>query len=373
MTRTTIFKLLRGGNLPLLLAVQAWIATPMYRGAFLTAASAHGLLRALAEQPRSAEEVAALLRPGANVEPLRAWLDLGVRLGELKKTRRGYALRGFFAKGLARVKNDAIAAALEEVTRFHHEVLLGAPALFTEGRRLSLADQDGALIARSTRVIEPFVEEAVDAFIPKSGPQRLLEVGCGTGVYVRHALARNPRVTAVALELQAEVADLARRNFDAWGLGDRVEVVHGDLRALEFQPQFDRITLHNNIYYFPVEERVRVLARVRRFLAPGGQVLITTACRGGNVGLEVLNLWFASADCGGRLPDAEEMLRQLRDAGFESPRALRLIPGDQYYAFRAANGERALASDEPPSAPRVRRRSETTTAPAIASMEAAGE
>jgi SAM-dependent methyltransferase len=371
MTLDTIRKLLRRGNLPLLLAVQGWIATPIYRGAFLSAASAHGVLRALAERPRSVEDVAALLgRRGADVEPLRAWLDVGVRLGELARTPRGYALRGFFAKCLARPEHDAIAAALEEVTRFHHAVLAGAPSLFAQGRRLSLADQDGALIARSTRVIEPFVEEAVDSFVPRDRALRLLEVGCGTGVYVRHALARNPRVTAIAIELQEEVAALARRNFESWGIADRVEVVHGDLRAMDFEPQFDRITFHNNVYYFPVEERTRVLARARRFLAPRGEVLVTTACRGGNLGLEVLNLWFASADCGGRLPDVAEMIAQLRDAGFEAPRAKALIPGDRYYAFVASRGDAPTRTEEPA---RARAAVANPTRREMAALDAAGE
>ena len=37
------------------------------------------------------------------------------------------------------------------------------------------------------------------------------------------------------------------------------------------EPAFDLATLHNNIYYFPVAERVSLLRHVRGFLRPGGR------------------------------------------------------------------------------------------------------
>lgn len=341
MTLRTLMALVASGQMPALLGMTQRLVKPFYRASFLSAAASHGVLKHLAEQPRSIDDVAWLLAPGTrDGAALEAWLQLGVRLGDLERSPRGgYTLRSRFAKWLANPKNDAVAAALEEVVRYHHDVLVEAPALFKAGRRLSLDDQDGALIARSTRVIEPFVREAIDWVLRPHGDEsmRLLEIGCGTGVYVRHAAERNPWLTAHALELQEDVAALARKNFASWGLDGRTVVEHADVRSVELSPTFDIATLHNNIYYFPVEKRVALLSRVRSFLRPGGVLLITTACQGGNLGLEVLNLWFASADCGGRLPSADEMQGQLRAAGFDDVRARRLIPGDGYYAFQGTN------------------------------------
>ena len=55
----------------------------------------------------------------------------------------------------------------------------------------------------------------------------LLEIGCGSAVYIRPAAARNPELIAVGLGLPPEVAAMARGNL---------------------------ASLHNNIYYFPVDE-----------------------------------------------------------------------------------------------------------------------
>ena len=49
-----------------------------------------------------------------------------------------------------------------------------------------------------------------------------------------------------------------------WGLEGRVKVEDGDFRAKATGELFDIGTLYNNIYYFPVEERVALFERIFR-------------------------------------------------------------------------------------------------------------
>jgi len=84
----------------------------------------------------------------------------------------------------------------------------------------------------------------------------------------------------------------------------RIEV--GDIRDRATDEAFDIVTLYNNIYYFPVEERVPLLRHVGTFLKADGMLLVTTCCQGGSVGVEALNLWGAATATGGRLPSVEE-------------------------------------------------------------------
>ncbi|RKS79660.1 methyltransferase family protein [Actinomadura pelletieri DSM 43383] len=333
MNVATLAKLARSRQVPLLASLARGLVTPVYRASFLAAAAGNGVLQRLAVRPCDLDTLANALDVREDRDVLRAWLDIGVRLGELGFDDGCYKLRGRAAKALGRSRNDAIAAALEEVTRFHLPVLLEAPAIARGGKRLTLRDQDGAVIARSTQVVRPFVEEAVDLVVERHEPRRLLEVGCGSGVYARHAALLNPRLTALAIDLQDDVAAEAAANMAAWGLADRVDVRRADVRDLDMEPVFDLVTMHNNIYYFPTDERVKVLERVRSLLAPGGRLLLTTPCRGGPVGMEVLDLWFSCADFGGPLPDAAELVDQLQSAGFTSVRERRLIPGGEFRAF----------------------------------------
>jgi SAM-dependent methyltransferase len=125
--------------------------------------------------------------------------------------------------------------------------------------------------------------------IPKSGAIRLLEVGCGSACYIYYAATRNPTLHALRIELQPEVAQIARSNIQQWSLGDRVAIEVDDIRDRTPVPEFDLVTLYN-IYYFPFDERVSLLIHLKKFIKPDGFLLLRTSCQGGNLGFEVLNL-----------------------------------------------------------------------------------
>lgn len=337
----TLAKVARDRQIHLLLSLSRKLVSPLYRASFLGAAVDSGLLRLLAAGSRDLAAVAEELGVSGDTRRLRVWLDVGVRLGELDRREDRYALRSRLARALAKPENDAIAGALQEVVHFHFPVLRDAPRMVRENRRFSLSDQDGEIIARSSLVVRPFIEEAVARTLDRDRPVRLLEIGCGSGLYVRHAASLNPELTALAVDLQPEVAEQAAANMAAWGLSGRVETRQGDLRKLDLDETFDLVTLHNNIYYFPEADRVDVLERARSLVAPGGRLLLTTSCQGGSPGLEVLNLWFEYADFGGPLPHEHELVEQMTRAGFTGVSASRIIPGEQ---FRAFTGTRAPAA-----------------------------
>src|SRR5512137_1723500 len=77
-------------------------------------------------------------------------------------------------------------------------------------------------------------------FIRTREGDEALEIGTGSGV-VALLLSVKPFRRITALEIQAGLADLARRNVDLNGLGGRVEVVEADLRRYEPGRTFDLI------------------------------------------------------------------------------------------------------------------------------------
>lgn len=333
MKLKTLMALFQKGRLPLIWRL-AGLLTPFYRGGFVSAAASAGLLPLLAGGPLPLPQIAAGLKLGPEAhEALAAWLEVGVRLGELEAGPEGYSLRGRLARRLADPEHDSALAFLEEALTLHYDLIRRTPSLLRENRRFTLADQDGELIARSSRIMEPLVYEAIDLAVPRRGPVRLLEVGCGSGTYMKYAAQRNPQLTALGVELQPEVADAARRNLAAWQLGERVTVEAGDIRGFKPAPEFDVVTLHNNIYYFPWESRPGLLTFLRGFLKPGGRLLITTGCRGGSAIMALLNLWGAATQGCGRLPTPAEMVEHLKRGGFTEVQARRLYPGEAYYAF----------------------------------------
>ncbi|HEX6822478.1 MAG TPA: class I SAM-dependent methyltransferase [Candidatus Sulfotelmatobacter sp.] len=336
MSIKPLFKLMRNHQLLALTGSKA-LLKPFYQLNYLVAAKESGVLELLVNAPKSFEQLAEVYcRDEKAREALGAWLALGVRLGYLRLDGRGYALKGL-AKRLALPQNDAAIALLQEASGLHSKLISQTLRKLRNGKLWKLEDQDGEIVARSSRIMEAFQTEAIDRFFPSSGIASLLEIGCGSGFYIKYAADRNPSLTAVGLELQPTVAEAARRNISEWGLAGRVRIEAGDIWLKAPDECFSMVTLYNNIYYFPVEGRVSLLEHVRRFIKPGGFLLLITCCQGGSLAVEVLNLWGAATLSGGRLPNKKELVSQLRQSGFQNVQTVRLAPGEELFAFQARN------------------------------------
>ncbi|NOX86728.1 MAG: methyltransferase domain-containing protein, partial [Chlorobi bacterium] len=310
-----IVDLLKTRQLFLLFKLSKFL-TPFYRLSYISSLFTNGYLQLLAEKPMTFEELAE--KQGIdknNADALKAWLQTGIRINELALSGGKYSLKGLSAR-LSRQDNDALFAIVQEIVSLHHKLILDTPAKIKKGELWTLDDQDGDVIARSSRIAEPFQKEVISKEFPDAGSARLLEIGCGSGIYIRYAAAKNPDLTAVGVELQASVAEMARQNMDKWNLQDRVQIESGDIRSKKYDSEFDIVTLYNNIYYFPVSERVDLLKHLLGFLKPGGKLVLTTACQGGQPLTELLNLWGASTEGCGRLPGKDEMISQMQEAGF---------------------------------------------------------
>jgi len=337
MSFKPFFRLWREGQLSALVGATGELKS-FYKLTYLAAAGEAGLLSRLASGPATFDALAEFFSVNARGrEPLEAWLQMGVRLKLLSLGPRGYELCGL-AKKLALPENDPVLAMVEEVVELHHKLITGTIPKLRAGELWSLADQNGEMIARSSRILEAFQAEIIRSTFPARGALRLLEIGCGSGIYLRYAADRNPSLTALGLELQPAVAEMAWTNLRGWGFENRVKVETGDIRKKAPDEPFDIATLYNNIYYFPVEERVKLLAHIGSFLKPRGFLLLTTLCQGGSLGAEALNLWGAATSGAGRLPAEDEMVRQLREAGYSTVKTKNLLPGDRFVAFQAFRG-----------------------------------
>lgn len=340
MSIKAFLKLMKNHQLLALMGCNA-LLKPFYQLNYLVAAKECGLFELLLDSPKGFEQLAAVYCTNDKArEALEAWLGLGVRLGYLGLDSRGYALKGL-AKKLALPQNDAALALLQEAAGLHSNLISQTVRKLRNGEFWNLEDQDGEIIARSSRIMEAFQMEAIDRFFPASGVASLLEIGCGSGVYIKYAANRNPSLVALGLELQANVADVARRNISEWGLQERVRIEVGDIRLKAPNESFSIVTLYNNIYYFPVESRVSLLQHIKQFIKPGGFLLVITCSQGGSLAVEVLNLWGAATLTGGRLPSRHELIDQMHRAGFQDVQTIRLIPGEELFAFKALPGENA--------------------------------
>jgi 4-hydroxy-2,2'-bipyrrole-5-carbaldehyde O-methyltransferase len=334
MKLKTLMAMIRDGRFFLMLKLTK-ISETFYRACFISSGLREGIFDRLRQGPLSLEKLNTELGFKLGPQTLEAWLELGVKLGELKHEADGYALGSRFSRKVVSPFYDPQRAFLEEIVHLHHTLLTESPTRLQQGRKFTWSDTDGKLIARSSRVLEPFILDTMDQWVPRTGECDLLEVGCGSGVYIRYACRLNPLLKAVGLEMQPEVSSFALKNIRDWQLVNRVAIETADILNYQSSVKFDLIALHNNIYYFPEDQRVDLLRRLKSFLKPGGRLIVTTGCRNGGIIMRVLNLWSVMTEGAGALPLPDELYAALVQAGFQNIRMKNLMVGEKYYQFVA--------------------------------------
>ncbi len=144
---------------------------------------------------------------------------------------------------------------------------------------------------------------------------RLLDVGCGWGPLVVHAV-RHRGVEAVGLVRSAERADVVRRRLAAAGVADRAEIRLGDVDAVEDGP-FDAVAAIESVEHVDEGELVSYFAHVQQLLRPGGRLALQAMTL--RPGVDTPGPTFMSAYVmpRGPLPPIGTVTGALEDAGLE--------------------------------------------------------
>lgn len=195
-----------------------------------------GLLRRDGDRYVNAPDAQAFLTGRGPID-LRPWATFWNRISYPAWTQLGAALRSGASVGSV---HDAMSA--EEAEIFSKGV-----EGFTRGAALAFAD--GYDLARHVRVID---------------------VGGGTGSFLRHVLGRHPRLAATLFELPSTAA-VARK-----ALADlpAVSVVEGDALAGDLPGGHDLAIVANLVHYFGPDKNRALLASIRRAIAPRGRIAL---------------------------------------------------------------------------------------------------
>jgi cyclopropane-fatty-acyl-phospholipid synthase len=102
--------------------------------------------------------------------------------------------------------------------------------------------------------------------------ERLLDIGCGWGGLIRHAVSRYG-VEAVGITLSPAQAALASRRIAEEGLADRCRVELRDYRDVGDQPAFDKVASVGMVEHVGRAKLTDYFAKVFQVLRPGGLFL----------------------------------------------------------------------------------------------------
>ncbi|ACY17075.1 methyltransferase domain-containing protein [Haliangium ochraceum] len=146
------------------------------------------------------------------------------------------------------------------------------------------------LTPQATRAEALFVAEALGV---KPGA-RLLDIGCGYGRHAMELAAHGYQIVALdySLPLLLRGADEAQRR------GLNINFVHGDMRDLAFDGQFDGVyCLFSTFGYFDEETNRSTLEGMARALQPGGRMVLDILNRDYLIGDLPTRVWWEGDGC----------------------------------------------------------------------------
>jgi ubiquinone/menaquinone biosynthesis C-methylase UbiE len=120
-----------------------------------------------------------------------------------------------------------------------------------------------------------YIAASVEQTLKRAHPlqdERVLDVGCGTGVLLERIVDRFPDAQATGVDLSPAMVAQARRR-----LPPQVTLEVADAEALPFPASsFDFVLSLSSFHFWP--DPRRALAELRRVLRPGGRTVITDWC-----------------------------------------------------------------------------------------------
>jgi predicted O-methyltransferase YrrM len=130
-------------------------------------------------------------------------------------------------------------------------------------RRLTLA------LAGRARIVAPVLAERYSL----ADSKLLLDVGGGTGLYSIGLLKKNPNLRAIVWD-RPEVLKVAAEMADRFGVGDRLQLVAGDMFADAAPSGCDVVLLSNILHDWDKPQCQQLLDRCAAALPAGGKLLI---------------------------------------------------------------------------------------------------
>ncbi|MEM6709604.1 MAG: methyltransferase [Pseudomonadota bacterium] len=251
---------------------------------------------------------------------LERLLDAAVALELFERTAAGFRLG---LRGAAVLGNPGVRAMIR-----HHEMVyrdLADPVALLRngaqsaalGRYWSYADGDSSSVVAADAysqlmgLSQSFIAAQALAVLPRSEPERLVDLGGGHGVFASAAKARYPAAEVCVLDLPAVVKSAPAT--------DGVTFLAGDLFDGPL-PAADSYSLVRILHDHDTDAVERLLRRVRGALAGGGQLFIIEPMAGSGArrANRVYFDWYFLAMGQGRLRSAEELTRLLNAAGFDA-------------------------------------------------------
>ncbi len=145
------------------------------------------------------------------------------------------------------------------------------------------------------------------------GPIRVLDVGCGTGVFAAKIREALPSARVWGLDLVSGMLAKARERWRHHA--GAIQPVQGDSERLPFASgSFDAVTCANSFHHYPHQDRA--IAEFHRVLRPNGRVFLVDGYRDMPLGWFIYDVCVASFEGAVQHASARRMRGLFADAHF---------------------------------------------------------
>jgi predicted nicotinamide N-methyase len=295
--------------------------------AVLRAAIDLDVFSAIAAGAATAEEIGAAVE--ASPRGTRMLCDYLAMLGFLVKSDGRYSLTQDSAVFLVRHSPAYLGGTLEFL--MSDEIVRNQERLAAAVRRGGVASDEGNTVSEENPVWEKFARAMVPMMAPAAqaiaevlkvadaGPQRVLDIAAGHGMFGIAIAARNPAAEVVAVDWP-RVVSVAAENAAAHGVAARHRTVPGDAFTVDWGGGFDLALVTNFLHHFDVPTCIALLRRIHDSLGARGRVAVLEFVPNEDRLSPPIPAGFAitmlAGTPGGDAYTFSELSRMLRDAGF---------------------------------------------------------
>lgn len=148
-----------------------------------------------------------------------------------------------------------------------------------------------------------------------ASPLRILDVGCGTGVFAERMRHAFPDALVYGMDL---VAGMLTRGQARWQAhADRIAPIQGDSERLPFaSASFDILTCANSFHHYP--DQARAVREMYRVLKPGGRLLLIDGYRDAPWGWFIYDVCVETVEGNVHHCSRARMRALMQQAGFEN-------------------------------------------------------
>lgn len=274
---------------------------------------------------------------------LEHWLNQAVIQNLIIRNQDAYCLSGM-GKSILKYQEFGLEAMYKEFVLYWGSCFSRLPELITrQNERPSLeSEMKDELISRASRSSEFFAWSVLQKKCAKEKWQKILDVGCGEGVYLKKLLTVFPKLTGVGLEINSSTCTRAEKDREKFQ--ERLQIICQDVFDFKEKETFDCCLLNNSIYYFAGTKRLELLMHIKSLLKPGGQIGILTALKGmtssvpifhTHIPQNLMSFFLACHQGFEGLPAERDILKLLKEAGFEKIEVNPLLFKVSHYFFAA--------------------------------------